>query len=104
MLNEFEVIKHHFINDELYLKEMLIHDGAQVVSHKHKFDHASFLVKGCCIVEADGVQTTHYAPDTIIIKAGVNHSVVAVNGDVKWYCAHVTNETDETKVDEVLIA
>lgn len=101
--HKIEIIDHHFIADEIYLKELIIKEGFEVVSHKHKFNHVSFLVKGCVIVDADGVQNTYYAPDYIFVKAGVAHSVTAVNGDAKWYCAHITDETDETKVDEVLI-
>ena len=103
-----EVIKHHFVGGaddktEVYLKEMSIGDEFEVVSHKHKFNHVSLLVSGCVIVTANGIQSTHYAPDYIMIDAGVEHSVVPVNGPAKWYCCHITNESDETKVDEVLI-
>lgn len=108
MNNGVSIIKHHFVggindNTEVYLKEMSIGDEFEVVSHKHKFKHVSLLVSGCVIVTANGIQSTHYAPDYIMIDAGVEHSVVPVNGPAKWYCCHITDESDETKVDEVLI-
>ncbi|MFA5921161.1 MAG: aspartyl/asparaginyl beta-hydroxylase domain-containing protein [Methylococcaceae bacterium] len=103
-----DIIQHHFIGggeheSEVYLKEMRIADGFEVVSHKHLFDHISLLTRGSVIVEADGIKTVHYAPDYIFIKKGINHSVTPVNSDAKWYCVHITDESDETKVDDVLI-
>lgn len=98
-----KVIKHHFIGG-VYGKELLIPDGEDVVSHKHNFDHMSVLAKGCVIVEVGGTQSTYYAPAVIEIKAGIEHSVLAVNGDAHWLCIHATEETDETKIDETLTA
>jgi quercetin dioxygenase-like cupin family protein len=97
-----KVISHHFIGG-VYAKEMLIPDGYEVISHSHKFDHMSVLTQGCVIVEADGEQSTYYAPAIIEIKAGTNHSVRPVNGDAHWICVHATDCVDESKVDEVLI-
>lgn len=104
----FEVIKHHFFGGEedkteIYAKEMIIAEECNVVSHKHKFKHASALVSGCVIVEANGVQKTYYSPDWIMIDAGIEHSIIPVNGSAKWYCCHITDESDDSKVDEVLI-
>lgn len=103
-----EVIQHHFVggeedNSEVYLKEMRIDEGFNVVSHKHAFDHVSLLTRGVVIVEADGVSTTYTAPAYIFVKKGVNHSVTPVGSDAKWFCVHITDGTDATKIDEVLI-
>lgn len=102
-MSGFEVLKHHFIGDDVYLKEMRIDDGFIVKTHKHTFPHVSLLTKGAVIVTANGIQKTHYAPDYLFIEAGIEHSIEAVNSDAKWYCVHITDETDSTKVDEVLI-
>lgn len=102
MRSDFEVISHHFIGGT-YTKLMRIPENHEVVSHKHRFDHATALFSGCVIVDADNVMTTYYSPDILEIKAGVNHRIVAVNGDAVVGCIHATDETDETKVDEVLI-
>jgi hypothetical protein len=102
MLDSIEVIKHHFIGG-VYAKEMLIPENHEVISHKHNFDHMSVLTDGCVIVVADGQQETYFSPAIIEIKAGVNHSIIPVNGDAHWLCIHATECTDETAVDEVLI-
>lgn len=97
------MIKHHFLSNEVYIKECLIPEGATAQKHKHAFDHISLLTKGCVIVEQDGKQETHYAPAYIEIKEGIEHSIQAINGDAKWYCVNITDCMDEDKIDEVLI-
>lgn len=98
----YSVQNHHFIGG-VYAKEVIIKDGHEVAQHVHEFDHMSILAKGCAVVFQGDKCETYYAPAIIEIKAGVQHSVVAVNGDITWYCIHKTDETDETKVDNVLI-
>lgn len=98
----FEVISHHFAGG-VYCKLMRIKENSQVVSHKHEYDHMSVLMQGCVIVRADGEQNTYYAPNIIEIKAGVEHSIVAINGDAVWGCIHATDCTDESKIDDLLI-
>lgn len=98
----FKVISHHFIGG-VYCKEMEIPEDCQVLSHKHEFDHMSVLTQGCVIVDADGEIETYWSPAIINIKAGVQHSVLAVNGPAYWLCIHATDCTDESQVDNVLI-
>lgn len=103
-MSEIEVISHNFIGG-VYCKTMRIPTGHVVVTHKHNYDHMSILSQGVVVVDADGDLTVHTAPAVVEIKAGVNHSIQPVDGfgDAIWQCIHATNETDETKVDEVLI-
>lgn len=94
-------IKHHF-SDGVYAKQMSLPKGYFAVSHKHNYNHISILWSGVALVEADGKETLHSAPAFILIKAGVNHTITAIE-DVMWYCVHETDETDTDKIDEVLI-
>lgn len=93
---------HHFIGG-VYAKEVIIDDGFEVQQHAHTFDHMSVLVEGCAIVWQGDTQETYFAPAVIEIKAGIEHSVQAVNGRVVWLCIHATEECDKDKVDDVLI-
>lgn len=97
-------IDHHFLPG-LYCKLSRIAAGLHLKQHVHAYDHASHLVKGTAAVSMDGGVTwqTHEAPKTLLIVAGIAHEVIAVT-DVIWICAHVTDETDPEKVDQVLIA
>jgi quercetin dioxygenase-like cupin family protein len=99
----FKVISHHFIGG-VYCKEIEIPENHIVTSHKHVFDHMSVLTSGCVIVDTGKEETeTYFCPAIIEIKAGVNHSVTAVNGPAHWLCIHATGETDIEKIDESLI-
>lgn len=98
----FDVIKHHFYGG-VYCKEMTINADAEVVSHKHNYDHLSVLTSGCVVVDVDDEQDTYYAPAIIKIKAGSSHRITAVNGPAHWLCIHATDCTDESQVDDVLI-
>lgn len=92
---------HHF-SDGLYAKEMHIPKGYIVGTHAHKYSHLSVLSKGKVIVKTDEFNKEFTAPACIEIKAGIHHMIEALE-DAAWFCIHATDETDVSKVDEVLI-
>ena len=94
-------IEHHF-SEHLYAKKVSLDAGAIAVQHKHKFDHLSILAKGKVIVLFEEDANEYTAPACINIIKGVDHAIKALEDSV-WYCVHATDETDATKVDEVLI-
>lgn len=93
---------HHF-SDGLYAKQMMLPKGFEAISHVHNYSHLSILAKGKVAVITDEETKGYEAPVCIEIKAGVHHKIVAFE-DAVWFCIHATDETNETKVDEVLIA
>lgn len=95
------LIKHNFA-DGLYAKETHIPAGLKLAKHVHKFTHLSILASGRVIIKANGEGRIYDAPTCIEIKAGIEHEVQALEDSV-WYCIHAVDETDETKVDEVII-
>lgn len=92
---------HHF-SDGVYAREMRLLGGMQAITHAHKYDHLSILASGVAVVKAGETLITYHAPACITIKAGVPHSILAIE-DTVWFCIHATDETDEAKLDEVLI-
>ena len=92
---------HHF-SSGVYAKQMLLPKGATATSHKHAYDHMSILAKGKVWVSAGGKIQLYDGPAVVEIKAGVIHSIQAVEDSV-WFCIHATEETDPAKVDEVAI-
>lgn len=94
-------IKHHF-SDGVYAKQMALPKGHFALSHKHNYSHLSILASGVAVVEVDGVEATYIAPACIEIKAHAEHKITALE-NVVWYYVHATNETDVSKIDEVLI-
>jgi quercetin dioxygenase-like cupin family protein len=57
----------------------------------------SILAQGRCLVTVEGKTTEYVAPTAIIIAAGAEHKVFAIEETV-WYCVHAT---EATTVDEV---
>lgn len=94
-------IIHHF-SSGVYAKEMHIPKGYQACSHAHPFDHISILSKGSVMIETDESKEVFNAPACITIKKGVHHAINALE-DVTWFCIHATEETDVSKVDDVIL-
>jgi quercetin dioxygenase-like cupin family protein len=95
------MITHHF-SDGLYAKEIHIPEGHLAVQHKHNYSHLSVLAKGKVVVMVDDEAKIIEAPACLDIVADKNHAIKALT-DCVWFCIHATDETDPSKVDEVLI-
>jgi quercetin dioxygenase-like cupin family protein len=93
--------QHHF-SSGIYAKQMTLPKGYFALSHAHNYDHLSILSSGEVIVKTDNSEKTYTAPACINIEKGLNHSITALE-DAVWFCIHATEETDSSKVDEVLI-
>lgn len=92
----------HYFGAGVYAKEAKVPAGYLVAKHTHSYTHLSILASGKAIIKAGDVVKEYYAPTCIEIKAGISHEIVALT-DVVWYCIHATEETDVSKVDEILI-
>ena len=92
---------HHF-SDGLYAKQMMIPAGFVAGTHAHNYSHLSILAKGRIILRTDESAKEYTAPACLEIKSGVHHTIEALE-NCEWFCIHATDETDATKVDEVLI-
>jgi len=94
-------IVHHF-GAGTYIKQMSLPKGNVMGTHSHRFDHLSVLGAGVAIVTTDGGATMYHAPAVIEIKAGVHHTIAALE-DVTWFCVHATDERNPAKIDETLV-
>ena len=92
---------HHF-SDGLYAKETFIPKDMILKQHEHTYSHLSILAKGSVVLNKEGDLIVYKAPCCINIKKDISHGVLALE-DCVWYCIHATDETDENKVDNVLI-
>ena len=92
----------HNFSDGLYAKQMFVPKGYFVGQHAHTFSHLSILAKGSVIVRTDTTEQHYTAPACLEIKAGINHAIEALE-DTVWFCIHATDETDLTKIDNILI-
>lgn len=102
-----ENLRHHFVGQDdekgVYAKEIHIPAGTVLVSHKHAYDHLSILASGWVRLEVNGEVQRKSGPMALVIKKGEEHSLMAIT-DTVWFCIHPTDETDEDKIDETLLA
>jgi hypothetical protein len=94
--------QHHF-SDNLYAKQMHIPAGYTAGMHKHKYSHLSILAKGRALIKTDEYNQEIVAPYCLDMKSEIYHLIEAIE-DCVWFCIHATDETDVSKVDEVLIS
>jgi quercetin dioxygenase-like cupin family protein len=64
------------------------------LSHKHEFDHITFLASGTLKVLANGKETIFKAPQLIYIKKDVVHELFALEDNTVASCIHTINVTD----------
>lgn len=102
MRNQTDLKVEHIFRDGLYMKRMDLAARYRATSHKHNFDHISFLARGRVVVEVDGKRTVMDGPDAILIKADAVHAITALT-DATWYCIHETTVTDPELIDHTLI-
>lgn len=101
---EIDLHTRHFFSEKIYAKQMKLPKGHFAVSHKHNYDHLSILASGIAEVTTDTETRQYTAPSCIEIKAGIEHTIVAIE-DVSWFCIHAisSEDRDVNKIDQVLI-
>jgi quercetin dioxygenase-like cupin family protein len=80
-------------SDGLVSIEMHIPQGVWIGKHRHSYSHLSFLSQGVVELQVGGVKSIIQAPACVEIKAGFDHTVLAVT-DTVWYCTHATDYYD----------
>lgn len=80
----------------LTAKQMMVPAGQAVGKHIHSYDHVSILAKGKVIVHTvtGGIKESelHDGPTCLVIKAGVQHEIIAIT-DTAWFCIHAKADT-----------
>lgn len=102
-----ENVRHHFVGQDdskgLYAKELHIPAGFILRSHHHPYDHLSILASGYVRFDTPGESRLIHGPAAITVRKGVTHTLRAIT-DAVWFCIHPTDETDEAKVDDVILS
>lgn len=70
------------------IRSFKIKAGSELVTHKHPYDHASFLLSGEVQLKAGDTVSHLVAPRMVEIKAGIEHGIYAVT-DCEWECRHL---------------
>lgn len=103
-MNEYLGITHHFPTpgNKVYIRQATCHRGDNIGTHKHEYDHYSILASGAVILELDGEKQELLGPCIVNVEAHKEHKITCLT-EVTWFCIHGTDETDQSKIDEVLI-
>lgn len=97
-------VVHRFTNG-MYIREIYMGAGTEVVSKIHKTEHPFVISKGVVSVSEDGETWSHLsAPYTGITKPGTQRFLV-VHEDTIWTTFHLnpTNETSIPKVEDMIV-
>lgn len=87
----------------VYLREISMQADSIVIGRVHKTRHFNVLLSGACLIaHADGSVQELRAPMTFVSEAGVQ-KVLYILEDMQWQTIHPTEETDLTKLDEMLV-
>ncbi len=75
--------------------------GSVVVTHQHSFDHQTLLAKGKLRVFVDEQHLRDFtAPEIIVIRAGQNHVMEALEEGTVAYCIHALRSSE--RVEDII--
>ena len=96
-------VRHHFTNNGLYAREMIIPKGTLITGRIKKHEHISVLSAGFVteVTEA-GIQHIR-APYTMVSLPGTKRAVLA-HEETVWVTIHLTTKKDLVDIEEELIA
>lgn len=86
----------------LYIREIFMPAGALIIGHEHKTEHFNIVLSGRARVMIEGKIEDIVAPCTFVSGPGVR-KVLLILEDMRWATTHVTDETDISKLEDLLI-
>ena len=92
----------HTFSDGVYAREIFMPKGMIVIGHVHKTKHLNIVSTGKARVFYDGEMHEITAPYTFESNAGVRKALFILE-DMFWTTIHVTDETNQDKLDDMLI-
>lgn len=82
-------------------REFKIKAGVSLPSHRHPYDHLSFLLSGIVILDDGTGRKQLTGPRAVVIKADTEHWLHAIT-DCVWDCVH-SLDVAEKSGDELLM-
>jgi hypothetical protein len=92
----------HYFAPGVYCREIFMPAGAMVIGHKHKTEHMNIVITGAARVMIDGIVQEIRAPFSFKSGVGVR-KVLFIIEDMRWMTVHPTEETEEGKLETLLI-
>jgi quercetin dioxygenase-like cupin family protein len=87
--NVLEDISVNYQGCGIFVKQVLLPAGHQVVQHTHPYAHLSVLQYGRVQVITDEWTKELVGPDSIVIAPDTHHMVIA-HTDAMWLCIHAS--------------
>lgn len=86
--------------DGVFIKQMVLAKVGHIVpQHVLAYDHHSMLAHGAVRLWADGQYAGDFvAPSPILIRAGVQHTFMALEDETIVYCIHRLHGTDAVEL------
>ena len=72
-----------------------------MVGRTHKVDCFNFVLTGSVLTVTEEGKKIISAPDSFVSKAGLKKAGVVLE-DLTWLCVFTTDETDITKIDDII--
>ena len=101
-LPQVDVPVTHRFAPGVYMREVVMPKGSFVIGHKHKTEHFNVVTKGRALVRMDNKVQEIVAPCVFVSGAGVRKILLIVE-EMTWATIHPTTETDQDKLDDLLI-
>jgi len=97
-------IKHEFA-DQIYLRQMLMHEGQIVVGAIHNHEHVWFLMKGKITINDNGEVIDHIAPCYMVSKPG-SKRIIYAHEDSIFVNVHKnpSNTKDLSQLEEEIVS
>ena len=102
VLPQVDVPLTHRFAPGIYMREVVMPAGSFIIGHKHKTEHFNVVTKGRALVRMDDSVEEIVAPCVFVSGAGVRKILLIVE-EMTWATVHPTTETDQAKLDELLI-
>lgn len=94
-------LSHHFAPG-VYVREVVMPAGSFIIGHEHRTEHFNIVLTGRALVMMDGEVETIAAPCVFVSKPGVR-KVLYIQETMRWATVHPTEETDPTRLHELLV-
>ena len=93
----------HMFAPGVYLREITMPAGTDVLGHEHKTEHFNVVMKGKAEV-MNGKEVVEIIEAPYIFKSGPGvRKALKIIEEMVWVTVHVTDETEISKLDETLI-
>lgn len=103
-LSEFGVcpevcpLEHRFAPG-VYMREVVMWDGAFVIGHEHRTEHFNIVLAGEACVLIDGKVKWVHGGDSFVSKPGVR-KILMITEETRWATVHA-NPDDERDIDKI---